>query len=355
MSCLIVAMIATVWRRAEVRWFGPGLLATFAFLLLLLSIAAPVTPSPGSRLSVLYCSVVGIAACVIRPRPGLVVGVLGVLSMVVSFDALRDSALRTDRGNAVLLGLNANGIGFLCALGLVVGTMIARRRGVRFKLVGVLVALIGLAGTIQSGSRGAFLASLAGAIVVVLANRLQRVQAGDAAMLAGAGIVLYLASPTAMDWLARAAGRDTTAIATNVTSRESASTYAIHATGQHPLTGVGLFGLDRYSLLDINANFHLSAHNVFIGRFAESGVLSGVCLLVTMALALVGSWRASAALLLPLFAYLCVAGISIDWLADSRLSPLSFLVVGAALVTTDRPRSAAEPEKKLAPVGGSTR
>ncbi len=331
LGCVSVAVLCTLWRRGRSPWLEPMLLAVLGAVVVLLSYAAPVAAPPTSRLYVVYAVYIGAAVSVIGFRAATVVALLGFVSLYASYRAITSPSLGGARSGDVLLGLNANGVGFLCALAMVIGAVAARQQAARYKLAGTLFLVLGLFGTVQSGSRGAFLAALAGIAVVVLHRYIARADSLGFFTLAVVAVGLYFLSSPAMNWLARASGRNTSEIQQNVTERAGATQYALHVAIQHPFSGVGLASLDEYSLSDPNASYHLSAHNVFVGRFAESGVVVGLLFVFLLGLAVVRARRHSPRVLLPIVVFLFVSGISLDWFVEGRLGVLAFIALAGAL------------------------
>ncbi len=350
LACVLLGMTFAGVRARGVPRASASLVVLFGVLAVLMSYAAPLLPAPSARRSIVYAIVVCIGALVIRPPRVLVVWLLGLLGVAFCFEALSHSALRTDRGDAVVLGFNANGVGFMCAIAFVFGASLLKRHARVQSAAAVAICLLAVDGMVQAGSRGAVLAAVAGGLVVPLRHRIVRVGPKSAAALLGLGVLVLVVSGPAMNWIAEAAGRDLTNN-DNIVSRASALRFAFQATAQHPVTGVGLSDLDTYSLFDVNSSYNLSAHNAFVARFAESGVLVGTVFVALLVIAFVKAWRYQSAKLLPFIVLVYAAGISLDWFDDARASVVVLLLIGTALGFRGTQGSAASDP---APVEAST-
>lgn len=328
---LLLAATARKWPDADRRsrrtalliW---GILLTVVFLNELIATTSP--SSSGERLSIVYAGVLGTATAIIRPSRSVIVYSTTTLGCIAALAALTTANLLQAR-TTVVLGTNANGVGFLAAVGAIAALTLLQQNSTGSRVVGVFAFGLCSAGLFQSGSRGALVAGLAGAVVLVLHRAIASttVRAAFAAS-AGAGAVVTVAGP-AMSELLKATGRLQSSAATSLDQRQAAFSQALRQGLAHPLTGIGIGNTAGASQRDPNAPLGLSAHNVFAGVFAESGVIPIVGLALLAVLALLRSREFAAAWALPLVITVLVGGGSLEWWGEGQTGPVSMLLLAA--------------------------
>ena len=329
LTCLAAAVLVQTWRRTARGWGSASAFLVFSAIVLLASVGAPVSPPPTARVYFLYAGLVGAASVILAVHPRWIISTLTGTGLYFSYAAITTTALQTDRGGVVVRGLNANGLGFMCALSLLGCVMLVASTHSVGRLLALAGAAWSLAGLVQTGSRGGLLAALVGVAAYIAGRCIQRFTIRAVLTTSLSAFALYWVSGPATRWLANAAGRNLAAIDVNITSRESATLYAVQAAARYPGTGVGLSALDRYTYSDPNASYHLSAHNVFIERFAESGAVAGLIFAIAVACAIVVSWRHSRYLFFPFVLFLFASGVSLDWVTDGRTGPIAFALFGS--------------------------
>ncbi len=304
---------------------GAVLIATFGSSVLLLDAAVihEGQPAAGAVLAVAYTTAVGVTAAATRITPLLVARCLLALGFLATYSALTSARLTADR-TTVILGENANGVGFLIALGLVAGVLLLRNRGLRGPVIGGAAAVTGVFALFATGSRGAVLAASVGVAVIALRRLISggRVKA-VVAVACLAGSVLLAASPVT-DAFLDATGREASGAQQNVVDRERSLAFAVQQGVAHPLFGIGLGGL-------AGGGQQLSAHNVFGGIFAESGAIAALLFTAICALSLLRAREHAPRSLLPLLAAVIISGLSLEWWGQGRTGPVAMLVIGAAL------------------------
>lgn len=285
----------------------------------------------GIKQAIFYSTLLGCTVAVVKPTVRIIVYSVGALGSLAAVATITTPGLLQAR-STVVLGANANGAGFLAALGLVSGLMMTRQRRSVDRFVGIGVVVLCGIGLFDTGSRGAALAALAGSLVTVfrrpLAGSPVKGSITAAALAIGLG---YVASP-AMKLLLDATGRAQlgTGAGFSFSSRQSALSYAIGQGIRHPWAGVGIGRLSDVSHADPNSGLGLSAHNAFAGIFAESGIIPLTCLVLLSVLALLRSRSPAAGTLLPCAVAVLVGGVSLQWWGDGVTGPVAVLILAAA-------------------------
>jgi O-antigen ligase len=290
-------------------------------------------------LAVVSATAIGVTAAVLKPRERWVAGLVAVLGGATSLFAVSTRAF-SDSRSAAVLGENANGIGFVAALGLVAGLTLIRRPHVMTSFLGGVAVVMCSVALFVSGSRSALVAAISGAVALTC-HRLFRTHQSGARSLALLGVlalvVILVAGPLTRGFL-RAVGRDEVLAQVNLADRGAALDYAVRAGLASPITGVGLGRLAEESGQDPVSGPGLSAHNVFAGLFAEAGVAPFVALVGLSLVALLRACRYSPRTLLPLVVSTLSGGIAFGWWGASRLGPLALLILGAVAARSSTER-----------------
>jgi len=284
----------------------------------------------GIGLAVLFATLVGVTAALASPPLSATLVVIGGLGAAISIAAIASPALRLDR-NTVIVGENANGVGFTAALA-VIACLVALRHGNRLlKLAAAPTIVLACTGVFVTGSRGALVTLAVGASV----SFAQPLLAGPPARAIVVGTLLaglmVVSSGPVTSRFAALVGRDASGSQVNVTARESSLAYAVSAGLEHPVTGVGLGELAAVSRDDPASRLDLRAHNVYAGLFAEAGLLPLGLMLLICGLAIARTRRHASSNLLPIVSGVIVGGFSLEWWGSGRTGPIALLVIGCAM------------------------
>ena len=308
--------------------FGFGLIN--AFVLAISAHSDSSTTSLGIAMAHAVTTAMAIAATAL-PLPVLARAV-GPAGLTVAWAAYSTPQLLNDRTVAAA-GQNANGVGMIAALGLVLAVVgLLTDRGLwRFWHLGVSLSC-GLAVFI-SQSRGAYLALAIGVLVLVSGKLLVRRSLGG-----WLGIGVFLIAATLLGirlvaWVGQFTGRfRTTEVADeSLQTRLDAAMYSLQQGLVHPLDGVGLTNLVNYS--NLNGGYAtVRSHVVYLGVWGEAGLLAASLLGVTCWRAVTRARRLGRHELAPVAATL-VAGISVNWWPSSGTGAVALSVIawGASL------------------------
>jgi len=291
---------------------------------------APTEAGRGGMIAaVVHATLIGAGAAIVGLTERHVAAVAGAAGVACAWALLKTPEITVDRTIAVL-GQNANGLGFLCALGLVALMALLRIRARWWTMPLLGLGVVEALGIVASGSRGAVVAAGAGVIVLLL-PRWARSSAPRAVLtLSVAGGLVAVLNRPALAWFLDLTGRAAAGAAGNVEARESSLRFALERGMEDPLTGVGLGNLASASLSSAESRLGQRAHNVFAGIFAEAGIFALVALASLCAVALYQSRRHSPHVGLPLAVTVCVGGLSLEWWGSSGTGPLAVLVLAWA-------------------------
>lgn len=290
---LVAALVSLlVWVTASVAWADDvgAVLADFwnwwIAAVVLVVLATVVRREVDARF-VAGAFVAGAVASVIA---GLIVGTTSV-----------DSAA-TQEGGRFGGGLgdpNVLAAGLVPAIALAVGLYPgASPRSRAALVVGIVILTIGLA---ASGSRGGLFAALVAVLAALALSRGRRIQLGA---LVVTGVVLagaFLATSSPSTW------ERVRTFDSGGTGRIDLWTVAWRMSEDHPITGVGVnnfrsessqYVFQPGSIEDVGLIVERPrvVHNVYLQQLAETGVVGLALLVVVIAAALAGVWRAAALL-----------------------------------------------------------
>jgi len=297
----------------------------------------------GTRTAVLHATLVGIGAAMVRLTERQVALVTGTTGLAGAAALLTTPEISLDRTVAVL-GQNANGLGFLSAVGLV-ALMGLVRGGARWwtaLLVGLILVLA--MGVLASASRGAVVAASAGVVVLVLPRWARSTAPRALVALSLATLFLAVLSRPALALFIHVTGRPVVGEAGSLDTRQSLMTFALERALDNPLTGVGLGNIGTVSLSSAENRIGQRSHNVFVGIFAEAGVFALTALLLLCGLALYQSRRHSPLVGLPLAITVSVGGLALEWWGASGTGLVAVFVLAWAAGGCGRAHEAAPPD-----------
>jgi len=309
-----------------------GLILLMGILTVLIGIvlAGNAGPTQGQGMAVLYATTVGIAAA-LGTQGFAVIGVcLWTAALPMAVLAYGSSALRIDRTTAVL-GENANGVGIVSALGFVAAVVSVRVAPPYLRMLAFPVALVCGAGVLVSGSRGALAVVLAGGVTALVWSRSVRVSgARIVGLIVAAGVMLFFSQPL-VDRFLVFVGRSVLVGTAPLDSRISLLPFALEQGAAHPLLGVGLAQLGNVGATAAGYRVDQRAHNVYVGAFAETGIIIALLLIIVSALALRRAWVCARITGLPLAVAAVTVGMSLEWWGSGVIGPVVMLVIGACL------------------------
>lgn len=252
------------------------------------------------------------------------------------------------RSGDLYAGENANGLGTFAALGFVSAMALIATRGTRRMLRITALAVMPLCGLglVASGSRGALLVVTVGAVSLVWAMA----EARSRPLILASGLALAMfvtaGSSGALDWFVQQSGRQIGA--GSLLGREAVLRQAIRIGMENPLSGVGFGGLEHRGL---GAFAGLSAHNVYLGLFAATGLVPTLMLAVLAVAAVRRSLTYSGHQLFPLVFSLLAAGASLDWIPAAKLGAFALGILASSVALGSKPKPATPPEQSTK-VGG---
>lgn len=302
----------------------------------------------GRGLAVLSATAVGMGAALGTQSLAFIGVCVWCAAVPMAIVAYGSSDLQIDRTTAVL-GENANGVGVVAALGCVAAFTLARAAPPYLRVLAIPVTLVCVAGVLVSGSRGALAVLLAGGITALVWTRSARVRGRRiAGLVAMAGVALLYAEPL-FDRFLVFAGRSVLVGTDPLDSRLSLLPFAIEQGVNNPLLGVGIGQLGTVGASVAGYRVDQRAHNVYLGAFAETGILIAVLLVLVSTLALHRSWALAKVAGLPLAVAAVTVGMSLEWWGSGVVGPVVMLIIGACLGLSKEVSTArvAEPE----PVG----
>ena len=229
-------------------------------------------------------------------------------------------------------------------------------------LLGVLVALMSLAGIVVSGTRGAWL-SVALVILLFILPRLRLAQLVAAVGVLGLLVIVTLQLPGVSDLVAQ---RADTALSSGGAGRTDIWSVAVKIYEESPVLGVGyanfpvaytndLVRATDVGTYSINNPQGRGPHNIVIGTVAELGpfgLLLLACFLIPLILR--PGWGPDGISVQACLASLLTAALFLDVLSNSKQV---WLVVGlaAGLTYVARRRPLAVPAKDVGPATSSSR
>ncbi|WP_372729606.1 O-antigen ligase family protein [Nocardioides sp.] len=271
--------------------------------------------------------------------------------VAASWLAITTPDLIADRSQTVI-GENANGLGSLCALGLVAAASALAASRNRLLHWGWAVGVVCASGIVATGSRGALVAAVAGAGAVLLQPHLRRGGMRSVVIVGSSLLITYAAMDAGLRWFTAYVGRSSASFE-NVMGREEALRFAILTGWNNPLAGVGLGRLSVVPYYNGDQGLGLRAHNTFAGIFAESGVVALLLVLVVIGRALTRA-RLDPGGLLGLVVAFVVLGFTLEWWGTARVGVLAMFVMAAAGTSRrqiEQPEHAAT-EPSPTPAGG---
>ena len=286
---VVVGALAAAWVAGLLtrRWHVVGrvhvpVLALGAWLLA----SAMERPLPNGAASDLRTLILGLVLCAVgaslRPDPMSVARVVAATGTAVAVYALGQAGPGDAR--ITVLGLNPNYLGLLLALGMVAAVALAVA-GHRWSRAPWLAAAVPIAAALlQTRSRGAYLATAAGIVVVTIVGRPRRVQL--AVLVLAAAIPLLL--PGGLGAFAEVAlqGRSTAELREYTAVRARVLDVAVAYSLAHPIAGIGYGQFPQRVRGDSRVGITINTHNDYLRVSAETGAV-GLALFL---------WLASAAL-----------------------------------------------------------
>lgn len=287
-------------------------------------------PSRGQGLAVVYATAVGMAAALGAQGFAVIGACLWSAALPMAVIAYGSPALRIDRTMAVL-GENANGVGTVSALGFVAAVAMVRSAPLYLRVVALPVAVVCLAGVLVSGSRGALAVVLAGGVTALVWSTSARAGGRRIVGLVVAAGIAFLYTEPLFDRFLVFAGRSVLVGDPALDSRLSLLPFALEQGLSHPLRGVGLGQLGTVGASFAGYRVDQRAHNVYVGAFAETGIIISVLLIIVSALALRRAWAWARVTGLPLAVAAVMVGMSLEWWGSGVVGPVVMLVIGACL------------------------
>ncbi len=266
------------------------------------------------------------------PSPGGVARVTAVAGSIAGAYvlALGDHA----DGRLDGLGLNPNYLGAMLVLPLVAAVGLTRRT---HRTVWLVPAAVCGAGIVDTQSRGAFLASVAGVAVVLLQGRSLTSKALIVVGMAAAGTVLP-GSFGAAEHLVTGQ-RPATQLTSNNSAREHAARYAADVAVAHPLRGIGYGMFPSHAAKSPVLGLYIATHDDYLRLAAESGVMTLVVFLALLWLGVRGRRSGDLAVLRAVVVAYAVGLFFANQLANLVVSMPFWLSLGCLLASSPRPPS----------------
>ena len=274
----------------------------------------------------------GAAALLTRPAPRLVLIWLAFTGTCYAILALSSPTLEAVRGTSVA-GQNANGLGFLIAVGIAAAaTLLVLERGTRWVVAGgatVALGAIGLMATssITSGVVAGLGVVAAGVLGVTGTSWQRRRTLWLSAALFGS--VLLLAVPL-WQWFG-GQSRDLAGLANSWDIRGTGTVAAWQLFWSAPFPGAGIGG-SAQAVFDTGlAAQPVAPHNTFVGVASDLGVIA-LLLLLAMIVLLVMHLRCRAnRTLVPVTVVYLAGALGIEWAINPALGIGFWVVAGTAL------------------------
>lgn len=318
------------------RW-AAGLILLLGALTVLTGIvlAHDFGSTQGRGSAVLYATAVGVAAALAAQTFKFIGVCLWSAAVPMAIVAYVSPDLQVDRTTAVL-GENANGVGVVAALGFVAAVTSMRAAPPHLRMLAIPVTVVCVAGVLVSGSRGALSVVLAGGITALVWTRSARVSGWRiAGLIVAAGVALLYAEEL-FDRFLVFAGRSVLVETGVLDSRLSLLPFAIEQGVNNPLLGVGMGQLGAVGAGTAGYRVDQRAHNVYLGAFAETGILVAVLLVAVSVLALHRAWTVAKVTGLPLAVAAVTVGMSLEWWGSGVVGPVVMLVIGTCLGASAR-------------------
>lgn len=328
---LAAVSILAGWGKAEQeqRRVGGLFLALAAWGVFAGSAIADGNPQQAAlTLQFLFSAVLAAAVAVAAPRLRWLLVALAWPPISAVIYLARHTDVVESRGDALHLGENANSLGALAALVVVLAAAAVWSHRILFVPAMALGAVASIA-VLNSGSRGAVVVAVVGT-VVSLASGVWRRSIGKAFWVTLLlGLLGWQFGQIILASALRRVGRSV-GVGEGFDERGRILEFALQVGYDHPLAGVGFGTLEGLSVASPEVRLQLSAHNAFAGVFAALGV-PGVVMFVTLFfLALRRSSARSPGILFPLALVAVAASASIEWHVTRLLGPILFVGLAAA-------------------------
>jgi hypothetical protein len=320
---------------------GPGTPHRWIAVLTVLLLASFLFPAersaPTSMLDIigLLAGLVLLAALTaFPPPPGGIARVTAVAGSLVGVYVLAVGEHADGRLEG--LGLNPNYLGGLLVLPFVAAVGLSRLTRRTAWLVPAAVCLAGIA---ETQSRGAFVASAAGTVVVLVQGRTLASKAMFAGLATGAGVVL----PGLFGAAERLAvgPRPAAQLSSNTSAREHAARFAADVAITHPLRGIGYGMFPSYAARSPVLGLYIATHDDFLRLAAESGLMALVVFLVLLWLGVRGRRCGELAVLRAVVVAYAVGLFFANQLANLVVSMPFWLSLGCLLASPPDHRTTA--------------
>lgn len=277
----------------------------------------------------------GFAAVLMRPEPRLVLGCLAATGAVYAGFALTEPALALDRATPVV-GQNANGLGFLAAVGLVAAlSLVVLDRSRVIALVALSAGVVCGLGILATSSVTSAAVALVGAIVVIGLGAAGRPEQRRRLLVLGVGLILP-AIVLAVPLWQRFGGlsRDLTALQNSWSIRTSGTRAALEYFWSAPWPGAGL-GRTGEVVHDAGITpYPLAPHNAFVGIASDLGVVALVLFLVLVVMVAARTWAPRSRMLAATIVTFLVGAVAIDWPINPATA-VGFWVVAGTVLAAD--------------------
>lgn len=295
------------------------------------AVATPAALSPWHDLvGVLTGLAVAASATSAPPDLSLVAKTIAIAGAVVAGVILIDGALAA--GRLVGAGLNPNYLGGMLAPPCIAAIGLAWH--VR-QPAWLFVAAPGAVALVQTQSRGALVAAVAGAGYLVLRERSwwQR-----ALVVAATALLPVLFGNVLIKLLI--GGRSATELDANNAIRGEALRLALEIAVQHPLRGIGYGAFPAYAAAAPQIGIFVNTHNEYARLACEAGVPAAALFVVLLVLAMRGRRGDSAAILRAIVVVYAVGLLFGNFMSSMFVSVPFWLALGCLLAGGEKPHGA---------------
>lgn len=332
---LLLCGVVVAWRTATRAQRSAAvlflLLATWVIFVGVV-LAERTAQQPGIAIALLFAGCLAACAAVARPSITLVVTHMSLWGFGLAVWVTTHPERLVSRGGDIVAGENADSLGILISVGAVASLALTRDLHRRWMPIAIVGALVSGEALLLTGSRGAVLVLIVGLAGVLSARYWSERPFRVVALGALGAAILWVSGDWVIAQFLLAAGRDIE-VEHGADLRSRLAAFAWQEGVSHPFTGIGVGRLEEVGIGTGGVGLSASAHNTFLGLLAAAGFPALLIFLAILVICLRRALRVNPALCLPVIAAVVIAGLSVEWWAAHRMSPLLMLSLALPFLT----------------------